>query len=95
MDSVIVSSSKSAVWSVRFAAASVVLLLVGYFTLFWVPYLGWASGVLAILFGVKTIAQTNDVPAKDRTMANIGAATGVVSLVYLVFAIGVAVIQGK
>jgi hypothetical protein len=93
LNSVASVSSKSATWSITFGVAAVILLLIGYFTLFWIPFLGWAAGLLALFFGIKALRQQGTLPGKDKTMAAAGTAIGVISILYLVISIVVSLVQ--
>jgi hypothetical protein len=69
-------SSKSATRSVAFGIAAIILCLVGWFTFWWMPYLGWVAGLVAILFGVMAFRQPVKLLGKDRTMAIVGIVLG-------------------
>jgi hypothetical protein len=93
MNSVTPVSSKSATWSLYFGIAAVVLLLIGFFTFFWMPYLGWAAGLLALFFGIKALRQPVKLQGKNKTMATVGTVIGVISILYLIISIVAAVVQ--
>ena len=78
------SSSKSAKWSLIFGIVAVVLLPVGYFTWFFIPYLGWAAGLLALILGIKALRQTVTLQGKEKIWATWGTIIGVISIVYFI-----------
>ncbi len=77
-------SSASAKRSIVFGVAAALLLVIGYFTFFWMPYLGWAAGLVALFSGVKALRQPYKMQQKDVTMATAGIAIGAVSVLYLI-----------
>jgi hypothetical protein len=93
LNSVALVSSKSATWSITFAVAAVILLLIGYFTLFWIPFLGWAAGLLALFFGIRALRQPGALPGKDKTMATAGTVIGIISVLYLVISVVASIFQ--
>ena len=80
-------SSASAKRSITFGISAAILLVVGYLTFFWMPYLGWAAGLVALFFGIKSLRQPYKLQRKDVTMATAGTAIGVVSVLYLIVSI--------
>jgi hypothetical protein len=80
-------SSNSASWAIGFGTASVILLLIGYYTFFWIPYLGWAAGLLALIFGIITLRRPVKVEGNQKTMATAGIAIGLISMLYLIFSV--------
>ena len=94
MNSATLVSSKLARLSFNFGMASAILLIAGYFTFFWLPYLGWASGLIAMFFGIKAMRQTEKLQGVDKNMANTGTAFGAISLLYFIASVIAAFAQG-
>jgi hypothetical protein len=88
------SSSKLAKWSLIFGIAAVALLLVGYFTLIFIPFLGWIAGVLALIWGIRAMRQPVKLQGNPKTWATLGTVIGVISLVYLVVSLVITLVTG-
>jgi hypothetical protein len=93
MNSVTSVSSKSATWSITFGIAAVILLLIGYFTFSWMPFFGWAAGLVALFFGIAALRKPVNLLGNNKTMATIGTAIGIISVLYLVFSIVASLVQ--
>jgi hypothetical protein len=88
------SSSKLAKWSLIFGIAAVILLLVGYFTWYFVPFLGWIAGILALVLGIKELRQPVKPQGKIKTWAIVGTVIGVISIIYLVVSLVISLVTG-